>query len=99
MKIIKDLVERISEEIEDAKHYAEKYVECKAKGNTGHANRFKEMANDELKHATYIHEFAVQEINEIKNVYTAPVDMQEKWNKAHAEFVEKVAWVKQMLAM
>lgn len=99
MKIIKDLVERISEEIEDAKHYAEKYVECKAKGNTSHANRFKEMANDELKHATYIHEFAVQEINGIKNVYTAPVDMQEKWNKAHAEFVEKVAWVKQMLAM
>lgn len=99
MKIIKDLVERIDEEIEDAKHYAEKYVECKAKGNTSNANRFKEMANDELKHATYIHEFAVQEINEIKNVYTAPVDMQEKWNKAHAEFVEKVAWVKQMLAM
>lgn len=99
MKMIKDLVEHINEEIEDAKHYAEKYVECKAKGNTSRSNRYKEMASDELNHATYLHEMAVQEIDELKRVYTAPAYMQEKWEKAHIEYVEKVAWIKQMLAM
>lgn len=99
MKIIKDLVDRIDEEIEDAKHYAEKYVECKAKGNINNANKYKEMANDELKHASYIHEMAVAEISQVEKIYTAPVEMQEKWEHSHKEYVEKVAWIRQMLAM
>ena len=89
----------IEEEMEGAKEYAEKYVECKAKGDMNRANRYKEMANDELKHSSYIHEWAVKEIEEISKVYTAPVEMVEKWDKAHKEYVEKVAWIKQMLAM
>jgi hypothetical protein len=99
MKSIKKYVDHIEDEIEGAKEYAEKYVECKAKGNMTNANKYKEMANDELKHANYIHGFAVEEIEELKKVYTPPVDMQEKWDKAHKEYVEKVAWIKQMLAM
>ena len=39
------------------------------------------------------------EIKEISKVYTPPADMQEKWDKAHKEYVEKAAWVKQMLSM
>lgn len=99
MRMIKDFVEHLDEEIEGAKEYAEKYVEYKAKGNMSRANKYKEMANDELKHTGYIHDMALQEIEELKKVYTAPVDMQEKWNKAHAEYVEKVAWIKQMLTL
>jgi hypothetical protein len=99
MKKIKDYVERIEEEIEDAKEYAERYVECKVKDNMSSANKYKEMASDELKHAMYLHEFAVNEINELSKVYTPPANMQEVWNKAHREYVEKVAWVKQMLSM
>lgn len=99
MRMIKNLIEQLDEEIEGAKEYAEKYVECKAKGNMTRANRYKEMATDELKHTGYIHEMAVQEIQELKRVYTAPADMQEKWDKAHAEYVEKVAWIKQMLTL
>ena len=99
MKMIKNLIEQLDEEIEGAKEYAEKYVECKAKGNMTRANRYKEMATDELKHTGYIHEMAVQEIQELKKVYTAPADMQEKWDKAHKEYVERVAWIKQMLTL
>ena len=99
MKIIKNYVEAIDDEIHGAKEYAEKYVESKAKGNMQAASRYKEMANDELKHATYQHEWAVNEIEEISKIYTAPVEMQEVWDKAHKEYVEKVAWIKQMLAM
>lgn len=99
MRMIKHLVEQLDEEIEGARDYAEKYVEYKAKGNMQRANRYKEMANDELKHSMYIHEMAVKEIEEIKKVYTAPVEMQEKWDLSHKEYVEKVAWIKQMLTL
>ena len=99
MKIIKEYVEHIEDELDGAKEYAEMYVEAKAKGNITIANRYKEMANDELKHAMYVHEFAVKEIDELSKVYTPPVEMLEKWKKSHAEYVEKAAWVKQMLAL
>ena len=99
MRKIKKFVDAISEELEDAKEYAESYVEAKAKGETGMANRYKEMASDEIKHAMYLHEMVVAEIKEISKVYTPPAEMEEKWNKAHKEYVEKVAWVKQMLAL
>lgn len=99
MRKIKKFVDAISEELEDAKEYAESYVEAKAKGETGIANRYKEMAGDEIKHAMYLHEMAVAEIKEISKVYTPPADMQEKWDMAHKEYVEKAAWIKQMLAM
>jgi hypothetical protein len=99
MKSIKKYVESIEDEIEGAECYAEKYVEAKAKGDMGKANRYKEMANDEIKHAMYQHEWAVNEIEELKKVYTPPVDMEEKWEKAHKEYVEKIAWIKQMLSM
>jgi imidazolonepropionase-like amidohydrolase len=99
MRKIKKFVDAISEELEDAKEYAESYVEAKAKGETGIANRCKEMAGDEIKHAMYLHEMVVAEIKEISKVYTPPADMQEKWDMAHKEYVEKAAWIKQMLAM
>lgn len=99
MRKIKALTDHMLDEICGAKDYAESYVEHKAKGNPQLAARYKEMANDELKHAMYIHDIATQEIEELSKVYTPPVEMEEKWEKDHAEYVEKVAWVKQMLAM
>lgn len=99
MTIIKKMVEQIDDEVCGAKEYAEKYVEMKAEGNSMWANRYKEMAQDELKHATYIHELAVSKIEQIRQVYEPNVEMEEKWEKAHKEYVEKVAWIKTMLAM
>ena len=99
MKKIKWYVDSIDEEIEDAKKYAEFYVENKAMGEMTKANHFKEMSNDELRHATLLHEMAVAEIEKLNKVFVAPVSMQERWNVAHKEYVERAAWVKQMLSM
>lgn len=99
MKSIKKYVDAIKDEVHSAEEYAEMYVEHKAKGNMSAATKLKEMANDELKHAGYEHEWAVAEIEELSKVYTAPVEMMEAWEKAHKEYVQKVAWIKQMLAM
>lgn len=99
MHKIKKYVEDIEEELEDAKKYAEMYVEMKVKNNQSAAQKLKEMASDELKHASYIHEWAVKDIEEISKVYTPPVDMLEKWEKAHKNYVEEAALIKQMLSM
>lgn len=99
MTKIKKLAENIKEELCGAKDYAEKYVECKAKGDMAWANRYKEMANDELKHAGYLHDKAIQDIEEISKVYQPTEEMEERWEKSHKEFVEHTAWIKQMLAM
>ena len=99
MKKIKEYVEHIKDELESAQDYAEKYVENKVKGEIQTANQYKDMANDELKHAMYIHEWAIKEIQQISKVYTPPVDMQEKWDREHREYVENVALIKQILSM
>lgn len=59
----------------------------------------KEAASDELKHALWIHDIAVAEIEKLKQVYKPPVEMQEKWDESHKHYVEKAAWIKTMLAM
>lgn len=99
MKKIQCLVDMIDEELEGAKEYTEMYLDYKAKSDSTWANRFREMANDELKHATYIHELTVAEIELLQRAFTPPVEMEEKWEKAHKVYIEKTAWIKQMLGM
>lgn len=99
MRKIKDLVDQIDEEIEGAKCYAETYLDYKAKGNSTWASKYKAMAEDELRHATNIHDRAIEEIEELRKVYTPPVEMQKTWDESHVKYVERFAWIKQMLAM
>lgn len=99
MKRIQALVDQIKEEIEGAKDYAEMSLDFKSKGDNGLAVKFRDMSNDELRHAMVMHDYALDEIKKLETVFTAPVEMQEKWNLAHREYVEQVAWVKTMLQM
>lgn len=99
MTRIKELADEIKDELCSAKEYAEEYLTFKAKENGTWANRYKEMAQDELKHANYIHDRVVAEIDELKKVYTPPEDMMQKWESDHKKYIEKAAWVKQMLTM
>lgn len=99
MKRIKEYVDRINDELCDAQHYAEEYVWHRANGETQLAARRKEAATDEIKHAMWIHDVAVAEVEKLKQVYQPPVEMLEKWDEAHKHYVEKAAWIKTMLAM
>lgn len=99
MKRIKDLVDHIDEEIKGAKDYAEMYVDFKAKNNMNWANKYKQMALDEINHAMMIHDYTVQEIEELRKVYTPPQEMLDKWDIEHKEYVENIAWIKQMLTL
>lgn len=99
MTKIKKYVDAIDDELCSAKEYAEKYVEYKAKADNTWMARYKQMATDELNHANWLHEKAMQEIEEINKVFQPTQKMLDKWEKSHAEYVEKSAWIKQMLAM
>lgn len=100
MTKIKKYVEGIADELCSAKEYAEKYLWYKAKSNSTRANRYKDMAMQELEHANNLHDFAMEDISLLEKVYPeVPDDMMNTWEKSHSEFVEKTAWVKQMLSM
>lgn len=103
MQKIKKYVDRIDEELNDAKTYAECYLDYKSRGNINSyptfANRYKEMATQELQHSMYLHDMAVIEIEELRKGYTPPSYMEEIWDKSHKKYIEKTAWIKQMLAM
>ena len=98
MKVISEMVKHIDEELEGAKEYAESYLMCKAEGKS-RASTFKQMAQDELNHSINLHSFAVEDIQKLKEAYQPPTEMQEMWDKSHKQYIEKVAWIKQMLAM
>ena len=107
MERIKELAEEIMDEIHSAKEYAEEYLTFKAKATASDgtknygtwSKRYHEMAEDELKHAGYLHDRVVEEIEELQKIYTAPQEMLEKWDADHKKYIEKAAWIKQMLTM
>ena len=99
MKIVKKLVDKIDEELLGAQTYAEMYVEQRSEGMTEWANTFRAVAEDELKHATKMHDFAVAKIEKLKAVYNPSQEMLDKWEASHKEYVDKAAWIKQMLTM
>ena len=99
MTRIKRLADQIKDELCSAKDYAEEYLYNKAKSNNEWTSRYKQMAEQELLHASYLHDKAISEIEALRKVYTPPEDMMEKWEHDHKEYVEKAAWIKQMLAM
>lgn len=99
MTIIKEYVDRIDEELNDSKHYAEEYVLAKSENDSYWMNRYREMAEDELRHSEYIHELAVKKIQELKSIMTPPAKMLERWEAAHVNYVDKAAWIKQMLSL
>lgn len=98
MKIIDKMIDALDDEIEGAKKYAEKYIEWKSRGDSARASKYREMANDELRHASNIHDFAMSDLDGLKRVYAIPEKDEEKWTSAHRRFAEQYALVKQMLA-
>ena len=100
MTKIKKYVADIAEELDSAKAYMEIALEYKAAGNATRYARYKEMSMQELSHAMTLHDYAVQDIEQLKTVYPEiPQKMQDKWDHSHVEFVEKAAWIKQMHTM
>lgn len=97
MKSIDKMIEHIDEEVEGAREYAEKYIECKARGHTARASKYKEMAFDELKHAEIVYAFAEEDIDNIRKVYPLSIDEEERWAHAKKKMHEHIAHIKSYL--
>jgi len=97
MNKIKHYAEAIDEELDGAKEYIETALEYKVRGDSQRYSKYKEMSAQELAHANNLHEFAVQDIDELQRVITdVPQEMLDKWEHSHKLFVEKAAWIRQM---
>lgn len=99
MMLIEKMLEELEEEVEGAKEYAEKYIECAARHNLPRANKYKDMAMDELNHAANLREFFTADVAEIKHVYPLPEEDQMHWDHVNKHLNEQMAIVRQMLAM
>lgn len=99
MRRIMEIIDKIDEELDNAKEYAEKYIEYKVAEDEIKEDIFKEMAQDELRHASFLHETLLKEIEMISKVFIAPEQIRKIWEESHKRFVEQKAWISQMLKM
>lgn len=99
MKKIGKLVKHIECELNLAGCYAEKYIECRADGDSQMANIYRDMAQNNMSNADGLHNMAVTVIDKIKAVYIPTPEMQEKWDETHRHYVEKATEIKRMLTM
>ena len=99
MKIIEKILDHLEEEVEGAREYAEKYIECKARGNMMRANRYKEMAHDELKHANFLKEMDMTDIDDLKKVYTMTDEEEHHWEHGMKHLTDQMAMVMHILSM
>ena len=97
MKKIKKYVAMIKDEIKSAEHYAEKYIEAKAMGETTNAEKYKTFAQQEIDHGMFIHQIAEDFITKVSKVVTPPAEMKTMWEEAHLECIDKVDKIKAML--
>ena len=99
MKRVGHYIDQMHDELCGAEEYANKYIECKIDQHMDKAATYKDMAEDELIHATFFHKIAGEELEKVNRVLAPSIEMQEKWTAAQQEFNEKTAWVKSLLSM
>lgn len=96
---IKEYAKKMKEELCGAKEYAECYQKHKTENPTL-AKKYMEMANDEIKHANFFHELAVDKIKKLQaDKVEVPEYMIILWNEKHKKYIDKLAKIKTMLSM
>ena len=98
MKHIDDMIEKVYDEIDGAMDYAEKSITCRAKGNMTRSNQYREMAQQELNHATILRDYLVQDVDAIKKVHKLTDEEETEWEHHLKRFAEKIASVKILLS-
>ena len=99
MKKIEKIEHHVCDELECAISYAEKYIEMNAAGDNTWANRFREMANDEMTHAGYMYDWFNEKMKEIEAVYTLSEEEAEEVEHLHKAYADKLAHIKYMLTV
>lgn len=98
MRIIKDLVAEIDDELAGAREYAKNAVHNKT-SNPTLAKAYYDMAVDELKHADMLHTEVVKMIDKQRSIAPPPQIMLDMWEDEHKDYVEDAAHIKYMLSL
>lgn len=94
MRKIHDYIDRICDELDDAKEYAERYILNKG-WNQQWGKMYHEMAEDELKHAEYLKQIATEHIGMLDWI---PDESRYAWDACVAGFSERAAVIRLMLS-
>lgn len=91
MRIIKLLTEQISEELDDAEHYANLANLWKDRAPEA-AAVFLQLSREEMQHQSKLHDAAVQQINKAKAAGKMPTpEMQGVYDYLHERNIEHAA--------
>lgn len=91
MKFIDELIEKVMDEIDGAEEYAEQYIIYRANNNSARASQFREMATQELHHATILRDYAIQDVEAIKKIHSLSEDEEERWEKCLKKMNERIS--------
>lgn len=97
MKMLEQMRDSINEELEGAREYAEKYILNKAMGKP-RAAAYKAMAQDELRHASHVYGFAVEDVEAIRRVHALSPEDEEMWERELKHYADCDAKIKMMLS-
>lgn len=98
MKIIQTLVDRISDELDDANRYAAIAHSVKAE-YPRLADKIIDLAETEMGHARLLHAEVVKLIEEVKQRQgEPPADMMAIYNYEHEKQVKRAAAIRQLIA-
>lgn len=93
MEIIKQLVEKIDDELEDAEKYIK--LACKNKENDSVlADTYYKLSLEEMNHMTLLHDQVVRIINDYKKSNTVPPGMQTLYDYLHGRQIKWAAKIK-----
>ena len=91
------MVDHIVEELDGATEYAENYIGEKMKGNTAKAQKFREMATQEMQHAANWYDWTEKYGDELKSVMPLSEEDTEDWEACKRKYADKIAMLKYML--
>lgn len=99
MKVIKEIVEQINEEISGAEHYAKMATQYKEEDKVL-ADTYAKLAEVELTHVDSLHAQVVRIIKAWQSKgEVAPAGMEIVWDWVHQNQVDKVSRIKVLLNM
>ncbi len=93
MEIIKQLMEKIDDELEDAEKYVKLACKMKEKDKVL-ADLYFNLSIEEMGHMTKLHEQVVRIINDFKKTNTVPPGMQTLYDYLHERHIKWAAKIK-----
>lgn len=99
MKIIKDLVDEIKEELEGAGDYAERAMKHKGLED-GFTSMYAEMAQQEMGHVEKLHGKVQEVIKKYRQEHgEPPAGMQAIWDHEHKQLIQRAGEIRAMIDM